>query len=185
MVSQPRYPLVEKLAEVQDIRDHMVDMMVRHGYKGLAAPQIGILLQLIVVKLESGIYLDLVNPVIRRMYGAETEEFETCVSFPPKDNGCKVARMQIIDVTASSVRNMEESEYHFKGPIARLIQHEVDHLEGTFFFQRASIKDKVEVTQRFRDWKHQWKLTHEKEQHGSDSEHTTKDQAAKTDGITV
>src|ERR1700677_4288352 len=99
MVSQPRYPLVEKLAEVQDIRDHMVDMMVRHGYKGLAAPQIGILLQLIVVKLESGIYLDLVNPVIRRMYGAETEEIETCISCPPKDNGCKVARMQIIDVT--------------------------------------------------------------------------------------
>jgi peptide deformylase len=182
MVSQPRYPLVERLEEIRDLRDHMVEMMVRHGYKGLAAPQIGIWLQLIVVKLENGLYLDLVNPVIRKMYGSETEQVETCVSCPPKDNGCKVPRMQIIEVTASSVLHMEDSDYRFKGYDARVIQHEVDHLEGTFFFHRASNKDRIEVIQRFKNWRHQRRLELQGASHGNDSSSSTAGENGKTNG---
>lgn len=162
MVSQPKYPLVENRERLQDIRDEMVGMMKRHGFNGLSAPQIGVMLQVIVIRQTSGGFIDLVNPVIKRMYGAETEMVETCISCPPRGNGCKVSRMQIIHVMASSVLYPEDIEMRFLGEEARIIQHEMDHLEGTFFFQRASIKDRVEVVQRFKNWKQEWKSTNER-----------------------
>ena len=183
MVSQDVYPRIESSDGILGTMAQMVAMMKHHGYKGLAAPQVGILQQLVVVRLEDGRYLDLVNPVITRMYGAEFESLETCISCPPRDNGCKVARMQIIHVTASRVQQLDSVvDLRFKGPDARLIQHEIDHLEGTFFFERASIKDKVDVIQRYKNWQ----LTHRQETlNGSRSDITTQDKAAKTDSIPI
>ena len=176
MVSQPAYPRVESSEGLDLIKAQMVAMMKRHGFNGLAAPQVGIMLQLVVVKLEDGAYLDLVNPEITRMYGAEVEELETCSSCPPQDNTCKVARMQIIHLKASSIYNLENVEdLRFKGNYSRVIQHEIDHLQGVFFFNRASIKDSVEVVQRFKNWRHQWRLNNEREKHGSDSITKTKE----------
>jgi peptide deformylase len=164
----------------------MIAMMKRHGLKGLAAPQVGILKQLVVVRTEGDQFIELVNPIIKGMYGSEFQMPETCISCPPRDNGCMVARMQIIELVVSPVQNLESIEQlRFKGDIARVIQHEIDHLDGTFFFHRASIKDKTAVINRFNNWRHQWKVTNQKETHGNDSDSTTQDQAAKADGIPI
>lgn len=183
-VSQPCYPRVESAEGLSLISGQMIAMMKRHGLRGLAAPQVGILKQLVMVKLESGAFLELINPTVTGMYGSEFEMPESCISCPPRDNGCKVARIQIIEVKASVVTNLSEVMFlRFKGEDARIIQHEVDHLDGTFFFHRASIKDKTNVIQRFNTWKHQWKLTNEKENHGNDSSNSTKAKDPKTNNV--
>ena len=173
MVSRSEYPKVDSLVGLSSIKSQMVAMMNRHGFQGLAAPQVGVPLQLVIVRLEDGSILDLVNPVITRMYGAETASREQCISCPPFDNGCKVPRMQIIHVTAGSVAEPGiMADLRFKGSNSRTIQHQFDHLQGIFFFDRASIKDKADVISRFREWKHNWKLAnepHKENEHGSSS----------------
>ena len=159
MVSQPKYPRVESTEGLALAKAEMVAFMERHKLQGLSAPQVGIMLQMVVVRLEGGAYLDLINPLITRMQGAETEELESCISCPPEHNVCKVSRMQIIQVRAGNIYDIENlADMRFKGHDSRVIQHELDHLEGTFFFSRASTRDRNLVERKFKDWRHNFKL---------------------------
>lgn len=163
MISQPQYPRVESTEGLALVKSQMVTVMERYKLRGLAAPQLGIMLQVIVVRLDAGTYLDLVNPQITRMQGVETEELESCISCPPDNNVCKVARMQIIQVRAASIYDLDNvSDMRFKDQESRVIQHEVDHLEGTFFFTRASTRDRNLVERKFKEWRHSWKLNNER-----------------------
>lgn len=169
-VTQPSYPLVESAEGLLREIKQMEAFMIRQGLFGLAAPQVGILKQLVLVRLGATTFLSLINPVIKGMYGAEYEERERCISCPPYDNSCRVSRIQIIEVWHSCVQQLDYTEKaRFKGEIARIIQHEIDHLEGTFFFHRASIREKNKVIERFSQWQKQ-KLTQEKRiKHGDDT----------------
>lgn len=163
MVSQPKYPRVESTEGLALVKAQMIAVMERHQLRGLAAPQVGIMLQMAVVKLEGGSYLDLINPQITRMQGVETEELENCISCPPENNVCKVARMQIIQVRAASIYDLDNlADMRFKGQESRIIQHEIDHLEGTFFVTRASTRDRNLVERKFKDWRHTWKQNNER-----------------------
>jgi peptide deformylase len=158
-VMAPSNPRVEPGEHLEGLRDKMIAMMIRHELNGLSAPQMGIPKQMVVVKLHDGTYLDLINPYITKMYGAEENELETCISCPPHDNGCLVPRMKTIHVTACTVGNLYDPfNTRFDGQDARVVQHEVDHLDGTFFFHRASIVDRVNTIKRFKTWRHEWKL---------------------------
>lgn len=140
----------------EDVRMRMERLLVRCGFRGIAAPQVGISAQLVVVRLEDGRVLDLVNPKITRMHGIEAEYAESCISCPPRGNKCKVPRMQIITVEAASVNSPEVREWRFKGEDSRVIQHEIDHLTGTWFFDRADFRARETVLQGFKDWQRKW-----------------------------
>lgn len=161
-VSQPAYPRVESTEGLAESIAQMTAMMIRHGLNGLAAPQVGMLQQLVVVKLKDDSIVELVNPRITKMYGPEYEMLEHCISCPPYENSCKVSRIQVVHVLSASARSLDDiGEYKFKGNDARVVQHEIDHLEGTFFFDRASNKDKTTVLHCYRAWKTQWKQDHQ------------------------
>jgi peptide deformylase len=165
LVCQPFYPRVESLDGLFELKKSLVSLMKRHDLKGIAAPQVGILLQLVIVQLKDGNYLDLVNPRITRMYGSEPEKMETCISCPPNENGCLVRRMDTIHLYASHIENIEEvQELKFTGIDSRIIQHEVDHLAGTFFFERAKIADRNTVVRRFNSWQIKKAIQPKKEQ---------------------
>jgi peptide deformylase len=132
------------------------------------------------IRQEDGTLVDLVNPYILRMYGAEYRHFETCISCPPPDNNCKVDRMQIIEVMAGTVENPGlEREWRFKGIDSRVVQHEIDHLSGTFFFDRANLNDRAKVIERFQ----QWKLKDKGESNGNGN--STKTQAVHSRAFTT
>jgi peptide deformylase len=146
----------EEVKYLREIEAHMLAVINRFGIPGLAAPQLGFSIQMVVVKLADGARLTLLNPVIERMYGAETEYPEGCISCPPGGNQCEVARMQFISVSGSSIERPEEvRDWQFTSRDARVVQHEIDHLRGTFFFERADLVEKAKVLDRF----HQWRKT--------------------------
>lgn len=139
------------------LKSQMLEIMQRCGGAGLAAPQIGIFKQFVIVQLEDESVLELVNPDITRMYGKELEDYESCLSIPPAGNGCKVPRLEFIDIEAASIEfPYIKRPYKFKLTSARVVQHELDHLTGTFFIDRVAEKKKRVVIEEFEFWKKQW-----------------------------
>jgi len=98
------------------------------GCVGLAANQIGCLSRIIVVWHE-GRWLPMINPVVDPIPGKLSNQHEGCLSRPTVRT--KVKRHKKIRVT---YMNQEEETYQKKytGFIARVIQHEVDHLNGIY-----------------------------------------------------
>lgn len=148
----------EAVTYLHEVESQMLAVINHFGISGLAAPQLGVPIQMAVVKLSGGQKLTLLNPRIERMYGSETEYSEGCISCPPGANTCPVARMQFIDVVASTLEMPgKEKDMHFTSADARVVQHEIDHLRGTFFFDRAELVEKAKVLERFQQWKRTFK----------------------------
>ena len=148
----------DEVKYLRKVEAHMLAVINQFGITGLAAPQLGFSIQMVVVRLADGARLTLLNPVIERMYGAETDYPESCISCPPGGNQCEVARMQFITVVAASIEKPNEQvEWRFTSSDARVVQHEVDHLAGTFFFDRANLVEKSKVIERFHLWQRTFK----------------------------
>jgi peptide deformylase len=143
----------EDYDSLAELRSYMMAVMRRGDGIGLAAPQVGVFKQVVLLEL-NGKVQDLVNPQITRMYGKEEEGMEGCLSLPPPGNGCLVPRMHSVDVEASTVRHPATvKKFTFHNLPARIVQHELDHLTGTFFVDRVVEKKRREVLERFANWK--------------------------------
>lgn len=100
---------------------------------GLAAPQVGILRRLAVVDVEEG-YFELVNPVITSQKG-EQSGWEGCLSVRGKSG--IVSRPMKVTV-AYQDRYGEKHVLKAKGFCARAICHELDHLDGILYIDKAT-----------------------------------------------
>lgn len=102
----------------------MTDLCRQHNGAGLAAPQVGVSLRVIVLRL-TGIPSCMVNPEWKPCAGSTMrDEQEGCLSLPGQKR--VVARYERI-----MVRHAEAPTWRlFDGMAARTIQHEVDHLDG-------------------------------------------------------
>lgn len=131
-------PVTEFGAELEELVADMAETMYAAPGVGLAAPQIGISLQLAVIditrKNQEKQLIVLVNPRIVRGEGEEIEE-EGCLSV--REYSAKVKRYRKIWVEAQDIKgnplNFEAEDF-----FARVIQHELDHLNGTLFIHRIS-----------------------------------------------
>ncbi|RUM36848.1 MAG: peptide deformylase [Desulfobulbus sp.] len=105
---------------------------------GLAANQIGIARQIVVVDISENEdekkYIALINPVISDGEGSVVGE-EGCLSVLEYES--KVKRFQKIRVTAQNLEG-EEIDFEAEDRLARIIQHEVDHLHGKLFIDHIS-----------------------------------------------
>jgi peptide deformylase len=112
----------------------MVEVMIRSHGAGLAANQIGILQRLVVIAPEGSVPLALINPVIEWEGLEMASEEEGCLSLP----GVLISVTRPAEVTVSA-RDLsgEEKWYELSGPAARIVQHELDHLDGKLIIDRA------------------------------------------------
>ena len=141
-------------SEIQELFEYMVDVLRKTERIGLSAPQIGLFRQFLVVDTKEDSVIGLVNPEITRMYGREINDFERCSSLPPTGNECRIRRLEVVDVEASLVSSPHvRRKLTFRGEEARIVQHELDHLTGTFFIDRVSDCQKRDVLDRFNNWK--------------------------------
>lgn len=131
--------LREKAKEVPKITpnvlkllDNMKDTMYATDGVGLAAPQIGISKRVIVIDANDE-RLELINPVIISSEG-EVSDYEGCLSVPGKMG--EVARAQRVKVKAIN-REGEEIEFERENFVARVLQHEIDHLDGILYIDKA------------------------------------------------
>jgi peptide deformylase len=107
-----------------------------HEGIGLAANQIGVMKRVIVLNF-NGFTQALINPVITRAWGGLAPMEEGCLSFPT--SSVMVFRHRNITIKGFDVL-WNPVEYRWRGLLARVAQHECDHLDGiTMFDRRARI----------------------------------------------
>jgi peptide deformylase len=120
------------------LADRMVRVMQGAAGVGLAAPQIGVLQRVLVHQAdEEGDPVVLVNPhVVAR--GEELDVMEEgCLSLDAAGVTVEVERSSAITVEARSPSG-EELRIEAEGLAARVIQHEIDHLDGVLIFDRTT-----------------------------------------------
>jgi peptide deformylase len=134
---------------VKDIIDRMVACMGRNRGIGLAAPQIGILSQIIVVAAQTG-WEAWMNPELLEEEGESLLE-EGCLSLP--NIAVPVKRKEKILVRGWNLEG-KEMNLEISGFPARVYQHEIDHLRGTLIIDHLSrLKRKLLVRKMIKDQK--------------------------------
>lgn len=129
-------PLVRIDDAIHDAVEQMFEIMYQAGGIGLAATQVALPYRLFIVNLEArpdaGEELVFINPSLSRPRGNAVQE-EGCLSLP----GLRmdVRRPEQIVVKAWSLEG-EPFEEDLDGLLARVVQHEFDHLEGRLFTDR-------------------------------------------------
>lgn len=131
--------LREKAKEVKEITpnivkllDNMLDTLYAANGVGLAAPQIGVSKRVVVIDVGEG-PVEFINPVIVEQEGQE-DGSEGCLSIPGVTG--EVIRAAKVVVEALN-RKGELQRIEAEGLFARACQHEIDHLEGILFVDKA------------------------------------------------
>lgn len=132
----PSKPLSRVDEALREIIDQMFEIMYEHRGVGLAANQVNLPLRLFIAnptgEKESGQELVFLNPVIQKATGTIEAE-EGCLSLPGLHG--LVKRNKAVQVNAYSMDG-KEINLKVEGFLARIIQHEVDHLDGVLFIDR-------------------------------------------------
>lgn len=127
---------------IKNLLDDMADTMYKNRGVGLAGNQVGVLKRVIVVDDGNGL-LQLINPVITEKEGTQCGE-EGCLSFP--DLYGEVERAEKVKVKAQNIKG-EHIEIEAEGFLARIFQHEIDHLDGKLFVDTATNVHEVKYDQ--------------------------------------
>lgn len=129
-------PITQFDASVSTLIDELIATMTHHHVLSLSAPQIGRTVQVAVVTTGQEI-VELVNPTVVQSAGRQTG-VENCASFP--DMALEVERPASITLTVQD-RGGASHKLEASGLLARLIQHELDHLNGVLFYDQLDEDD--------------------------------------------
>lgn len=137
--------------EIKKLIDDMIETMEKNHGIGLAAPQVGTFKRIIVLKAdltESDISA-LINPkIIKKSSEAEIGE-EGCLSFPGlylKIRRAKRVEAEGLDINGKKIKLMADDI------LARILQHEIDHLDGILFFDRLGFFRKWKVRKKLKNY---------------------------------
>jgi peptide deformylase len=149
-----KYPdpvLAQESSAVEDVDEavktlagRMFDVMQGAAGQGLAAPQIGVLQRLIVMRVDDVDYA-VVNPVITAPDGEELAE-EGCLSIP----GVTIEVPRATSLVLEGL-DLEGNPFRLEaeGDLARVIQHEVDHLNGTLIIDYLTKGQRLDFELRY------------------------------------
>jgi peptide deformylase len=135
-------PVEAVTPEVRRLVDDMIDTMYEEVGIGLAAPQVGASVRLLVVGDEEGRGAQaLVNPTITAQGGRVTAE-EGCLSLP--GIFAQVTRSEWVTLEAQDLDD-QPIAITARGLRARVFQHEIDHLDGVLFIDRLEpvVRDRI------------------------------------------
>ncbi len=126
--------------ELEQLIRNMYDTLDRSDGIGLAAPQVGLSIRLVVINLDiisddlpeyKGFVKTFINPYIEEVDDSQTDVMEEgCLSLPGIHE--KVKRPTRIRVTYDDEQFQHHDEW-IGGYLARVLQHEIDHLDGVVF----------------------------------------------------
>ncbi len=129
--------------KIKELTLNMIETMKKADGVGLAAPQVGVLKRIIVAETERG-PKGFINPkILKKSRKKETIE-EGCLSFPSlflKIKRAKEVEIEALDGNGKKIKA--------QGFLARILQHEIDHLDGILFidkipfWQKWSLKKKL------------------------------------------
>ena len=113
--------------------DDMAETMHAADGVGLAAPQVGVLRRIAIVETEPGKLIELINPKIIA-YSGEQEGSEGCLSLP---NQYGVVKRPMHVTVRATDRHGKTFEMSGSELLARAFCHEIEHLDGKLFIDRA------------------------------------------------
>jgi len=126
-------PVAKVTKEIRELAANMEETLMAAPGIGLAAPQVGELLRVIVADIGEGLHV-LINPKIIKKSGTQTF-VEGCLSLPgiegPVERANKVT-VKALDLKGRTV------EVEAEGLLATVFQHEIDHLDGKLFVDRVA-----------------------------------------------
>ncbi len=136
--------------DIKNLAADMIETMEKEEGIGLAAPQVGELKRVIAVQtgFQDRSFLALVNPRILRKSREKEEGKEGCLSFP--GIFLEIKRAGEIEVDGLDL-NGKKIKIEAQGVLARVLQHEIDHLDGILFFDRLSLIKKIKFKLRLRE----------------------------------
>ncbi len=118
--------------KIETLLDDMAETMYKADGVGLAAPQVGILKRIVVIDVGNGLF-EMINPVILEQSG-EQDGIEGCLSIPGTSG--EVVRPMVVTVKYTD-RNGETVTIEAEELFARCICHELDHLDGILYKDKA------------------------------------------------
>jgi peptide deformylase len=125
---------VEKITpRTLTLLDDMIETMRAADGCSLAAPQVGVLRRIVVVEVEPGNPIEMINPKIIA-YSGEQVEVEGCLSVPGK---CGTTTRPMHVTVRAMNRNGETFDVTGSGLLARAFCHELDHLDGKLYIDIA------------------------------------------------
>lgn len=125
-------PVEQITPRILTLLDDMHETLGKAQGVGLAAPQVGVLRRIVIVEIDD-IKYEMINPEIIETKGVQ-EEIEACLSVPEKYG--LVKRPAWVKVRAMD-RNGNIYEAEGEGLMARCFCHELDHLDGTLYIDKA------------------------------------------------
>jgi peptide deformylase len=155
VLRQKTEPVKEVTDELQDLAEDMLDTMYDAPGVGLAAPQVGQSVRLMVVDVNNdddeldenlGPHI-FFNPEITETSGEYIYE-EGCLSFP--GIYVKVTRPEFITVKALDINGEPFELKNVDGLLARCILHEMDHLNGILFVDKIPATDKLLLSSKLK-----------------------------------
>ena len=136
--------------EVQQLAERMVDVMERAHGVGLAAPQLGILRRILVYRAsDEDEPKVLINPELVERSDETEVGTEGCLSLLGGELQVPVARHLRVRVSGRDVSG-DAVDLDAEGFEARVIQHEIDHLDGILIFDRAEDQERREALRELR-----------------------------------
>ncbi len=143
VLNQKAVPVTDFGPEMQKFFDDMIETMYVEDGVGLAAPQIGVSKQILVASptMKKGEEFVIVNPVIYESSGRE-KGIEGCLSLPGISG--EVVRAKKIRVRFQD-RHGKVHDLEVKDFFARIIQHEMDHLEGLLMIDRVDFNQRQQM----------------------------------------
>lgn len=120
-------------SRILTLLDDMRDTLIKANGAGLAAVQVGVLRRIVLVCYEEDNIIELINPEIIDRKGTQ-QELEGCLSLP--DRWGLVERPETVTVKALD-RNGKEFTVTASGLGARAFCHELDHLDGILYTDKA------------------------------------------------
>lgn len=118
--------------KLREITETLIDTVQYHNGLGLAANQIGFPYSAFVINYNKEIYL-FYNPVLKILSDRKIKLEEGCLSYP--NVFANVERFDDIELKWLTFQG-ESNKMQFNGYISRIIQHEMDHLNGISFLER-------------------------------------------------
>jgi peptide deformylase len=126
-------------SSIQKLIDDMIETMHDAPGVGLAANQVGVSLRICVMQVPGEEVITLINPEIVRRTGTRECE-EGCLSLPGY-KGTLQRSEKVVDKGHN--RDGRPVRYHAEDLLAEIIEHEVDHLNGTLYFDYLESIDKL------------------------------------------
>ena len=147
---QPAAPVAEITADIDRLITNMVETMYAAPGIGLAAPQVGVSLQIFVIDLSLGkdptALHTMINPQFVERDGMQLEE-EGCLSVP----GFNATVVRPLRAVVKGLdREGNHQQVDGEGLLARAFQHEMDHLDGMLFIDRLRGIKKEMIVRKIR-----------------------------------